>query len=149
MTFTWHAGATGPRFRLALLAVCTSLALGACQAPAYGPSLWAGASGYSERQLGALTYSVNYAALHDDLELARRHALFRCAQLTQQDGFSHFRIKEQSLRVSDAHGTRKASASFVIEAFNGPAVDASHAPAAGSEYAVSQVLAHYAPPQVQ
>lgn len=130
-----------------LLAVLAGLALGACKAPAYGPSLWAGASGYSERQLDARTYSVNFAALHDDIELARRQALFRCAQLAQQDGFSHFRVKEQSLRVSDVNATRKASASFVIETYNGPAADASRVPVAGTEYAVTQVLAHYAPPR--
>jgi hypothetical protein len=128
-----------------LLAASALLALAACSAPAYRPSWWPGAPGYSERRIDARTFSVNFSAHHDDLALARRATLFRCAELARAEGYARFVLREQSAMVQVQESGRKASVSVVAVMFHAPGTESAQ-PAAGTPvYVVSEVLASHSP----
>jgi hypothetical protein len=55
----------------------------------YQPRAWAG--GYSEVKLAADVYEVTFAANgYTDATTTRNYLLYRCAELTKQNGFDHF-----------------------------------------------------------
>lgn len=77
-------------------AAALAVALGGCASP-YGPHGITG--GFNEKKLGPNTYWVNYSGNgYTDEDQVVLYWLYRCAELTQENGYSYFGIVPESGR---------------------------------------------------
>ncbi|UUL83605.1 CC0125/CC1285 family lipoprotein [Sphingomonas qomolangmaensis] len=90
---------TDRRFRPALLAIASTLALAACATPTpYAPATGQGYSrtGYLDEQIEANRFRVSFSGNSVTArETVERYLLFRAAQLTLERGFDHFTLVDR------------------------------------------------------
>jgi len=96
-----------------VVAAVLALALGGCASP-YGPQGFTG--GFQEQKLAPNTYRVRYNGNgHTQEDQVVYYWLYRCAELTVQNGYSYFGMLPESGRPSssgDDSGSLKRMASF-------------------------------------
>lgn len=85
-----------------MIAACSST-------PAYHEARYAGSEGYSEAQLDANSYRVEYRLKDDDIGRTQDLALLRAAELTLYEGYDGFEVVSRS---SDVTSEEKPTARF-------------------------------------
>ena len=94
-------------FKAIIHAASALIVMGGCAAsgPAYQPARDAGGYGYSERQLTADRYVVQFVAKDHQSAAARDYALLRAAELTLQKGHAWFEVADRS---TDTHASDRS-----------------------------------------